>query len=238
MYINLSQPTQATKDPYAKFRFPRVDPEPCRASKVEISPLESLSYLVNVACHRLEPDLKELWDEMIGRDAATPEISRAGMLLTSYDIRKLSGEFKKEKSKEQYVKSLKDKLSQENMDFYSTELFHNAPRFRTPSDGILCEFLVNYNTTQKLITKFEALINEMQFSFLFSLLDQIKLCLIFKKDVKKVERFSQLMKKVHPHKFKINFYLRHISRAVLLTEKHGKIKIQSLNLQQDTLFLG
>ena len=86
-----------------------------------------------------------------------------------------------------------------------------------------------------MIQKFEALINEMQFSFLWSLLDQIKLCLIYKKDRKKVERFCQLMKQNKSvHRFKINYYLRHISRAVTLAEKYGKIKIESLNLQQNT----
>ena len=50
------------KDPYAKFRFPKFDAEPSPASKIEISPLESLSYIINVACHRLEPDLKAVWD--------------------------------------------------------------------------------------------------------------------------------------------------------------------------------
>ena len=36
------------------------------------------------------------------------------------------------------------------------------------------------------------------------------------------------------HKFKITYYLRHISRAVTLTEKHSKVVIESLNLQEDT----
>ena len=179
-----------TKDPYAKYRFPRFDPEPSAASKIEISPLESLSYIINVACHRLEPDLKEVWDEMIGRDVSTPEISKNGMLLTSFDIRKLCGEYRKARGKEDYVKILKDQIEKENMDFYSTELIRNSPRFRAPSNGILCEFLSQFNTTQKLIQKFEALINEMQFSLLWSLLDEIKLHLIFKKDVKKVENLA------------------------------------------------
>ena len=92
------------------------------------------------------------------------------------------------------MRVLKDHLEKENMDFFSTELIRNQPRFRIPSSGLLCEFLSQFNTTQKLIQKFENLINEMQFSFLWSLLDEIKLHLIFKKDVKRVEKFIQLMK--------------------------------------------
>ena len=225
------------KDPYAKFRFPKFDAEPSPASKIEISPLESLSYIINVACHRLEPDLKVVWDEMIGRDSSTPEISKNGMLLTSFDIKKLCGEYKKAKGKETYVKVLKDQIEKENMDFYSTELIRNQPRFRVPTSGSLCEFLAQFNTTQKLIQKFENLINEMQFSFLWSLLDQIKLHLIFKKDVKKTEKFIQLMKMNKKlHRFKITYYLRQISRAITLNEKHSRVVIESLNLQQNNLF--
>ena len=75
----------------------------------------------------------------------------------------------------------------------------------------------------------------MQFNLLWSLLVEIKKHLIFKKDVKKIEKFYRLMqmnKKIH--KFKISYYLRHISRALTLNEKHGKVKIESLNLNQDT----
>ena len=157
------------------------------------------------------------------------------MLLTSFDIKKLCGEYRKARGKEDYVKVLKDQIDKENMDFYSTELIRNPPRFRAPSSGLLCEFLSQFDTTQKLIQKFENLINEMQFSLLWSLLDEIKLHLIFKKDVKKVEKFIQLMKiNKKLHRFKITYYLRQISRAVTLTERHSKVVIESLNLQQNT----
>ena len=228
----MSQPL--TKDPYAKFRFPKFDAEPSPASKIEISPLESLAYIINVACHRLEPDLKAVWDEMIGRDSLTPEISKSGMLLTSFDIKKLCGEYKKARGKENYVRVLKDHLEKEDMDVFSAKLINNQPRFRMPSSGLLCEFLSQFDTTQMLIQKFENLINEMQFSFLWSLLDEIKLHLIFKKDVKRVEKFIQLMKMSKKvHRFKITYYLRQISRAVTLNTKNSKIVIKSLNLQHN-----
>ena len=109
--------------------------------------------------------------------------------MTSFDIKRLCGEYRKNKGKEDYVKILKDQIEKENMDFYSAELIRNSPRFRAPSSQFLCEFLSQYNTTSKLITKFENLINEMQFSLLFSLLEEIKLHFIFKKDVKRAEKF-------------------------------------------------
>ena len=67
-----------------------------------------------MACHRLEPDLKAVWDEMIGRDSSTPEISKNGMLLTSFDIKKLCGEYKKARGKENYVRI---RISQRHLNY-------------------------------------------------------------------------------------------------------------------------
>ena len=126
--IDISQ-TNLSKDPYAKFRFPKVDPELCEAGKIEVSTLDSLGYLINLFCHRLDPDLKEIWDTIAGRDISTPEISSCGMLTTIYDIRKHCGDFKKARDKEDYVRNLNDKFSQGNVDLFTSELFKNVPRF-------------------------------------------------------------------------------------------------------------
>ena len=98
-----------------KFRFPKIDPDPSPASKIEITPLESLSYIVNVACHKLEPDLKEVWDGIIGRDSSIPEISKNGTLLTSFDIKRLCNDFKSNKGKDDYVKKLRDLTTYKDM---------------------------------------------------------------------------------------------------------------------------
>ena len=63
--IDVSQ-TTLSKDPYAKFKFPKVDPELCEAAKIEVSTLDSLGYLINLFCHRLDPGLKEIWDTIAG----------------------------------------------------------------------------------------------------------------------------------------------------------------------------
>ena len=56
--INISQ-TSLSKDPYAKFKFPKSDPELNEAGKLEVSTLSSLEYLINLFCHRLNPGLRE-----------------------------------------------------------------------------------------------------------------------------------------------------------------------------------
>ena len=150
--INISQ-TSLNKDPYAKFKFPKSDPELNEAGKLEVSTLSSLEYLINLFCHRLDPGLKKIWDEMAGRDVTTSEISKAGMLMTVYDIRKQCSDFKKSQEKENYVKDLNAKLSHENLDVFTTELLKNVPKFQTPSKGLLFDFLSEHNTSQKILQK-------------------------------------------------------------------------------------
>ena len=141
--IDVSQ-TTLSNDPYAKFKFPRVDPEYCEAAKIEVSTLDSLGYLINLFCHRLDPDLKEIWDTIAGRDTSTPEISSCGIVTTIYDIRKHCSDFKKMRDKETYVKNLSDNFSQKNVDLFTSQLLKNVPRFRSPVNGILFDFLSKY----------------------------------------------------------------------------------------------
>ena len=126
--INVSQ-TAVKNDPYAKFKFPKVDPEYCEAAKLEVSTLDSLGYLINLFCHRLDPDVKEVWDTVAGRDTSAPEISSCGVLTTIYDIRKHCSDFKKNRDKENYVKRLSDNFSQENVDLFTAQLLKNVLGF-------------------------------------------------------------------------------------------------------------
>ena len=234
--IDVSQ-TTLSNDPYAKFKFPRVDPEYCDAAKIEVSTLDSLGYLINLFCHRLDPDLKEIWDTIAGRDTATLEISSSGILTTIYDIRKHCSDFQKMRDKETYVKNLSDNFSQKNVDLFTSQLLKNVPRFRSPVNGILFDFLSKYNTTQKIIQKLELLINEMQFNYLWDLFHQIQTCMVYKKDKKKIQKFCQLLKQNKTvHKFKQNYYLRYISRTITLSEKFGNIRIESLNYTATNTF--
>ena len=156
-----------------------------------MSTLDSLGYLINLFCHRLDPGLKKVWDEIAGRDVTTPEISRSGMLTTIYDIRKHCADYKKSQDKENYVKNLNAKFSQGNLDIFTTELLKNVPKFRTPLKGVLFDFLSEHNTSQKILRKFESLIYETQFEYLWDLFDQIQTHMIFKKDKKRVQKFVQ-----------------------------------------------
>ena len=85
------------------------------------------------------------------------------------------------RDKENYVKSLSDNFSQRNVDLFTSELLKNVPRFRSPLNGVLFDFLSKYDTTQKIIQKLELLINEMQFNYLWDLFHQIQTCMVYKK---------------------------------------------------------
>ena len=86
-------------DKLDRYVFPKVDRGPTKAGLIEIPPLQSLKYVVNLFCHKLEPDLKLIWDELCGRDVQFPEISRAGIQATKYDIRNECSQYKKTEGK-------------------------------------------------------------------------------------------------------------------------------------------
>ena len=235
--IDVSQ-SALNKDPYAKFKFPKNDPELCEAAKIEVSEFDSLEYLINLFCHRLDPGLKDTWDTMAGRDTSEVEISSNGMLTTVYDIKKQCTDYRKARDKETYVKNLSNDLSQKKVDLFASELLKNVPRFRPPLEGVLFDFLLKFDTAQKIIQKLESLINEMQFSFLWDLFQQMQTVMIFKKDKKKVKKFCQLLERNKIlHKFKQNYYLRCISRAITSSSKSNNIKIESLNCTATNEFM-
>ena len=97
--------------PYEKFKYPRIDPPLSEAGKLEIPNIDSLEYVVNLMAGKLQPDLKEIWDEIAGRDVSIPEISKSGMQLTGYDIKNQCAIYKKAREKAKYVSSLTDKVT-------------------------------------------------------------------------------------------------------------------------------
>ena len=66
----------------ARYIFPKEDPGPTMAGKTEVHDLQGLEYAVNLACHRLNFDLKTHWDEICVRDVSFPEITSNGVLAT------------------------------------------------------------------------------------------------------------------------------------------------------------
>ena len=85
----------------ARFLFPKQDPEPTAAALKEISELQALKYVINVASHRLPFDVKQEWDMLCTRDVAYPEITDSGVLATQFDLKNEINNFKRSKSKEQ-----------------------------------------------------------------------------------------------------------------------------------------
>ena len=90
----------------SRYVFPNKDYGPTSAGKIEIPTIESLKYITNLSCHKLNPDLKTIYDNICGRDVSFPEISENGMLTTKYDIKAECAKYKKAQEKIDYVKSL------------------------------------------------------------------------------------------------------------------------------------
>ena len=63
----------------SKYNFPKEDKGPTPAGLQEISPAESLKYLVNLFCHRVTPAVKYIYDTMCMRDVSFKEISKNGI---------------------------------------------------------------------------------------------------------------------------------------------------------------
>ena len=87
----------------ARFVFPNQDPNPTEAGLNEISDFRCLEYLVNIAGHKLNWDLKQDWDSLCNRDTSYPEITSSGVLSTQYDLKQEISAYKRAKEKERYV---------------------------------------------------------------------------------------------------------------------------------------
>ena len=90
----------------SRYIFPQVDTGPTRAGQTLIPELDSLKYLVNLSCHKYSPELKQIYDNLCGRDITYPEISKNGMLCTRYDLKLECSKFKKALEKSNYVTDL------------------------------------------------------------------------------------------------------------------------------------
>ena len=82
----------------AKYKFPAVDP-PAVDGLLKYSPKELYIYLINLIYHRLSPDTYKLWCELTERDVCFPEISKNGVLESSYSLKHQRDQFKKTRKK-------------------------------------------------------------------------------------------------------------------------------------------
>ena len=232
--------------PYDKYKFPRIDSPLSKAGMMEIPKIDSLEYLVNLFAGKLDPELKQEWDELSGRDTSVPEISPNGMQLTQYDIRHQCALYKKARDKESYVHHLSDKFSPRNSDnqtnggslptqshpveIFSSELIHtNVLKLRAPTEGLLYDFLLKCGYDQQEFSKklLSLVINEQRIELL-ALLNQIEKHLVYKKHKKKLNKFKLLIEKGKKiSQFKINYYIRFISRTVQQRGKVSTIRIKA-----------
>jgi hypothetical protein len=103
----------------ARYIFPKNDLGPNLAGQISFTPAQCLEFGVNLCLHRLPKDLKEIWDELAGRDSIIPEISKSGIQSTKYDLRMRGTAYKKEREKRDYIKDLKYDIRQK--EFESTD---------------------------------------------------------------------------------------------------------------------
>ena len=198
------------KDPYSMFRFPKIDPPLTKAGQLEVSTLDSLEYLINLTAGKLRPDLKIVWDQLAGRDTALKEISKSGMQLTSYDLKQECAKFKKAKEKQRYINDL-NKLSA--FDSKVCEV-----TFIQPTSGQLSEILVECGeNNQKFNTCLYKIYYKNKEKFII-LLQEIKKYMINKNSKKIVNRFEKLISHENPKIYKVNYFMRYITRIVC----HGK----------------
>ena len=97
-----------------KFRFPRNDPPEPIEAKVKIPEFESLQYICRVAANIVTPDLKTLYDELVGYDTSIPQITSSGMVHTQFDMKKMVSDYKRRKDKTNYVQKLRHDAQSKN----------------------------------------------------------------------------------------------------------------------------
>ena len=188
--IGVSSTQNVNVHKLSRYIFPREDPGPTKAGRLEIPPLRSLEYAINLACHKLDASLKEHWDTLCNRDVSFPEISKNGIVATKYDLKNQSALYKKQLEKERYVKSLAKNPDlnilatdvQNTRDFSaervvegkyfkdtfantpgreSRKLSQNSPLFTPPSNGPLMTFLDQCkDTNMPFIENLNDLINK------------------------------------------------------------------------------
>ena len=81
-----------------KYKFPAIDP-PALEGLLEYTPKQLYIYIINLMYHRLTPETYKLWCELTERDVSFPEMTKNGVLETSYSLKQQRDKFKKNKRK-------------------------------------------------------------------------------------------------------------------------------------------
>ena len=114
--IHVSSPSQKNKDHRIlncckskpkKYVFPRQDPAPL-LNIPEISSKEAFLNLINLVHHRLDESTYRLWCDTAERDVCYPEISKTGVVASTYTIKAERDKFKKAKNRRKAAQSCSD----------------------------------------------------------------------------------------------------------------------------------
>ena len=82
-----------------KYKFPKHDPPAMEGLSV-YTPKDIYLYILNLVYHRLTPETYNLWCQLTERDVSFPEMSKQGVLETSYSLKSQREKYKKDKDKE------------------------------------------------------------------------------------------------------------------------------------------
>ena len=211
---NLNDPVSIFK--LSRYLFPKQDPEPTEAALKDVSVLQALEYVINIASHRLPYDVKQEWDLLCTRDVAFPEITDSGVLATHFDLKNEINNFKRSRSKEQYVANKTEQNGQSHTvlttnvcpsQMASAKCSSNAgrilasevPIFRWPTSGPLLDIVTAWrNEGIEFVNGFHKLIQENykddNANSLFPVLKQIRENFLHKKGRKRVDKFVNLVK--------------------------------------------
>ena len=77
-----------------KYKFPITDPPPTQGLKSH-SPKDLYIFLINLCYHRLHPDTYKQWCNLAERDVFFPEMTKDGILESSYSLKQQRDIFKK-----------------------------------------------------------------------------------------------------------------------------------------------
>ena len=92
-YKSILSSNSAVRPKEPKYKFPSVDPPPTEGLW-QYSPKDLYTFLINLCYHRIPPDTYKQWCDQAQRDVAFPEMSKAGVLETTYSLKNQREQFK------------------------------------------------------------------------------------------------------------------------------------------------
>ena len=121
-YTSILSSNSSLRPKEPKYKFPSVDPPPTEGL-VQHSPKDLYIFLINLCYHRLHPDTYKQWCDLTERDVAFPEMTKDGVLESSYSLKNQREQFKKSIKKKAIINESNILLSKvEEMKTISKEI--------------------------------------------------------------------------------------------------------------------